>query len=592
MNIIGISGHDQNLRFKREEFPGLTPREYRIAQGFDSAAALVSSGEVVAASGEERFSREKATSAFPVGALRYCLDRGGITAADVDAVAHGFDYEPYEEYFGRTDLTRRQYDEVLSADVQRRLIAEAFPGTGLEEKLVPVSHHLAHAASSFYLSGFDDALVIVSDGMGEVHSMTAFAGSGDDLEVIRQIPALHSLGVLYGVVTLHLGFFMGLDEYKVMGLAPYGDPRRYTDRVLELISLKPDGTYSIPILAENKTAEEKETHRGVLRALADRFGPPRDPESEITQDHKDLAAALQGAFQTAQLHLLRTLRAETGAKNLCLAGGCALNCSCNGAVRRSRLFEELFVQPASGDDGPALGAALYVSRRKEPQRGPRARMSVPLWGPEFDDAEIERALEDRTDCAATRFDSFSELAAAVADRLAHGEVVAWFQGRMEFGPRALGSRSILADPTHPEMRDKINALVKKREGFRPFAPAVAAEAAGTYFEIDPGDESTYEHMLLVTRVRSDFRDKLPAITHVDGSARAQTVFAEHSPRFAELLACVGKTSVGIPMVLNTSFNVRGQPIVCTPTEAIDTFLMAGLDALAIGDWLVVPAGPE
>jgi len=585
MNIIGFSGLDRSVPFKRNAFPGLSSREYRIAQGFDSAAALVGDDGIVAAAHEERFSRQKATGAFPVHAIKYCLQAGGVGTGDIDCVAHGFAYEPVKSYFEHDDFTRRQYEEVYAPEVQVACLREHFPDTDWGERFVAVPHHLAHAASAFYLSGFDEALIVITDGMGEIDSMTALVGTPRGMEVIRRVPALHSLGILYGVFTLHLGFFMGVDEYKVMGLAPYGNPRRFYDDIMEFVRLQKDGTYTVSLFAQNKTIEEKETHGGARRVLAEKFGPPRDPESELTQEHKDLAAGLQAVLETCQLHLLRHLKNETGLSRLCMAGGVALNCTCNGLIRRSRMFKQMFVQPASGDDGTALGAALYVHRQHHPEESNR-RMTVPLWGPEYDEQGLASSVAERDDCRSVYYESFERLAKDIASRIAEGQIVAWFQGRMEFGPRALGSRSILADPRAPDMRDRINALVKKREGFRPFAPAVTHEAAADYFDVEPGDEDTYAHMLYVMQVKKPYREKLPAITHVDGSARAQTVSREHNPRFWTLLNEFGKI-VGIPIVLNTSFNVRGQPIVCTPREAIDTFLFAQLDALVLGNHVLV-----
>jgi carbamoyltransferase len=303
-------------------------------------------------------------------------------------------------------------------------------------------------------------------------------------------------------------------------------------------------------------------------------------------NHKDIAAALQAVLTTCQMHVLRHFKNETGQNRLCLAGGVGLNCSLNGVLRRSRLFDRMFVQPAAGDDGTALGAALLAQKLHDPGFNPR-KMTVPLWGPDFGESEIKRALEDRADCVWTKADSFDELCRQVAERLATGEVVAWFQGRMEFGPRALGSRSILADPRDPGMRDRINSLVKKREGFRPFAPVVTNESARRYFDIAPGDEDTFAHMLYVTQVLPAFRQKLPAITHVDGSARVQTVSEAHNPRLWKLLKAFEQVT-GLPIVLNTSFNVKGEPIVCTPAEALNTFRNAQLDALVLGDYLVEP----
>lgn len=590
MNVIGISGLHNSSDFKKREFPNASSRIHRIAQGFDSAAALVTGHAIVAAAAEERFSGEKATGAFPVQAIRYCLQAGHLEPDEIDYIAHGFCYEPFKECFDGEEFLRRQYAEVYSADVQKGLLEHHFPDAHWDGKFIPVLHHLAHAASAYYPSGFEEALILVSDGMGEIHSLTVAVGQGSDIQVLKQIPALHSLGTLYGVFTLYLGFYMGLDEYKVMGLAPYGNPRRYFNRLFELVKLKDDGTYAIPVFARDQTLSERETHSGVLKFLEEQFGPARQPEAEITQEHQDIAAALQAVLQACQMHVLRHFKKETGQTNLCLAGGVALNCSANGVIKRSRLFNQMFVQPAAGDDGTSLGAALYVQRQHNPAFKPR-RMSVPLWGPEFDAAQLKRALAGRTDCASVQFESFDRLCQEIAARIDQGQIVAWYQGRMEFGPRALGSRSILADPRDPTMRERINSLVKKREAFRPFAPVVTQEAAAQIFDIQPGDEDTYAHMLFVMPVRPAFRKLLPAITHVDGSARAQTVVRDHNPRLWKLLNEFEKRS-GLPVLLNTSFNVKGQPIVCTPQEALDTFLFAKLDVLVMGDYVVTAKSAE
>jgi carbamoyltransferase len=587
MNILGISGLDNSVPFKKREFPSLSPRQYRIAQGFDSAAALVTRDGLQAAAAEERFTGEKATGAFPINAIDYCLEAGRLGREAIDFVAHGFSYEPFRAFYQHDEFLRKQFAEVYSREAQIASLEKYMPGSNWAEKLVAVPHHLAHAASAFYLSGFEESLILVSDGMGEFHSATVAVGSGGQIRVIREIPALDSLGILYGVLTLYLGFYMGLDEYKVMGLAPYGNPRRHFNRLMELVQLKSDGSYTIPILSQNRTLEEKETYGGTLRLITEMFGPPREPESAITQDHMDLAAALQAALQAALMHVLQYFKKETGHENLCMAGGVALNCSANGVIRRSRMFKGMFVQPAAGDDGTALGAALYVQRLQEPT-APCQRMSLPLWGAEYEDAAICSVLKDRPDCTDVVFACFEDLAREVARRLADGQIIGWFQGRMEFGPRALGSRSILADPRDTEMRARINQLVKKREEFRPFAPAVTAEAASRYFDIRPGEESIYAHMLFVTPVREAYRAQLPAITHVDGSARVQTVAEKEQPRFWTLLEKFGALS-GMPILLNTSFNVRGQPIVRTPAEAVETFLAARLHALVIGNHLVLPA---
>lgn len=590
MRILGYSGFDRSVSFKRARFPNLGSREYRIVQGLDSAVALVDDGGVRFAAAEERFSGLKSTGAFPIGAIRACLHHARLNPDAIDVVAHAFAYDCVKPLYDHDEVSRAQYAEVYDPALQHEYLRSHVADVDWASRFVAVPHHLAHAASAFYQSGFAESLILVSDGMGETQSASVLVGSDSGLSTLASIPAFHSMGVLYSVFTLYLGFAFNMDEYKVMGLAPYGDERRYFSRIMDLVRLGADGTYAIPFFAEDKTLEEQQTHRGMLRALSEMFGPPREPEGPMEQRFVDLAAALQAVLQTCQLHVLGHFAETTGARNLCMAGGVALNCTVNGVVRRSRLFDDVFVQPASGDDGAALGAALYVRHEREPS-APRPRITAPLWGPGFDASEIERAARASREVEVRRFESFEALAEDAARRIASGEIIGWYQGRMEFGPRALGNRSILADPRAPDMRDRVNMLVKKRESFRPFAPAVAAEGATDYFEIDEGDEHTYAHMLFTMPVRAEHRDTLPAITHVDGSARLQTVFRESNERFWMLLRAFGEIT-GIPMVLNTSFNVRGQPIVCTPKEAVDTFLFAHLDALVLGDLLLLPRTRE
>ena len=590
MNVLGFSGLDTSVQFKRSWFPSLSEREYRIVQGLDSAAAFVRDGRIEFAAAEERFSRCKGTGAFPINAMRAALAECGCTEADVDVIAHGFDYAPLQSHFLEDAYTRAQYAEVYDPEVQLGLLKRQLADIDWRGKFVSVPHHVAHAASAFFQSGMDESLVLVTDGAGEMDSLTVFAASGVELEPIATVSAFHSLGTLYGVFTLYLGFEFNSDEYKVMGLAPYGDARRYFTGMMELVHLREDGTYVIPVFGENKTLEERETHRGVLRALESRFGPARAPGAEMEQRHKDIAAALQLVLQHAQLHVLRHFRRQTGLTNLCLAGGVALNSTANGVIKRSRLFRDVFVQPAAGDDGTALGAALYVQHRESPPSQP-TRLGLPCWGPSFSTEQARCAVEMRSDCRAVHYDSFSQLCEEAVRRLAAGQIIGWFQGAMEFGPRALGHRSILADPRVPDMRTRVNMLVKLREGFRPFAPAVTEEGAPTYFDVAPGDGPTFAHMLFVMPVRPPYREALPAVTHVDGSARLQTVSRELDERFWLLLTEFERRT-GVPILLNTSFNVRGQPIVCTPEEAIETFLRARLDALFIEDLLITAAPPD
>jgi carbamoyltransferase len=580
VNVIGISGLDNSVAFKRRELPDLDRREYRIAQGFDSAAALVTDDDVAAAVAEERFTGEKSTGAFPRNAILYCLEAAGLDPADVDQIAHGFAYRP-PPLQRPGSLERRRYDEVYAPEVTAARAEEVFPGWG--SRFVSVPHHIAHAASAFYLSGFDDALIVVADGMGETESLTVAVGEADAIRVLRRYSIRHSLGIMYSVFTLYLGFEMMMDEYKVMGLAPYGDPGRFRTEMRQVIELGDGGSYRIPLLARN-APQEWETHRGALRALGELFGEPREPGDPVDDRHRDVAAAVQAGLEAAIFHVLEHFQRATGARRLCMAGGVALNCTVNGLIADRGMFDDMFVQPAAADDGSALGAALHVHRTFG-RRERRVRMSMPYWGPDLTDDAIEAALAARRDVSAHRYDDLDRLLRVVAERLAAGDVVAWAQGRLEFGPRALGNRSILADPRDAKMRDHVNELIKQREEFRPFAPAVVRESASTYFEIAESNERYYRHMLFVAQTRPDHRDRLGAITHVDGSARLQTVDKQDNPRFWALLKEFEKVT-GLPILLNTSFNLKGQPIVNDPATALETFAASKLDGLVMGDYLV------
>jgi carbamoyltransferase len=587
--VLGISGLDRSVAFKEQLVSDLDPRERRMVQGLDSAAALVSEDGVLAAAAQERYRGGKGTNIFPADAIAACLRTAGVAIADVDYVAHGFRYEP-SRLFELDGFTRRWFNEVYREQVQLDLLDQHLPGGDWARRLVRVPHHLAHAASTYHLSGFDEATVLVADGSGETESITLFDGAGGELRPRRAYPVMSSLGLLYGIVTHYLGFLAGMDEYKVMGLAPYGDPHRYADVAGDLIRLGPAGRLAVPLLGFDKDPVERETHRGAIRRLAELLGPPRHPDEPVSQRHMDIAATVQGCLQEAVLHVLRPVVAGHPPRPLCLAGGVALNCTTNGLLARSGMFSDIFVQPASGDDGSALGAALWQLHQQVPD-APRRRMTMPYWGDEFTGTETEAALVALgPGYHVERLDD-EELLGQVAALLVAGNVVAWFQGRMEFGPRALGNRSILADPTAGYMRAHLNEVVKQREEFRPFAPAVPVEVAGRFFEIPAGQESLYQHMLFVAPVRAGYRDRLPAVTHVDGSARVQVVVRESAPRFWRLLHRFGELR-GLPVLLNTSFNLRGQPIVRTPAEAVATYARSRIDALAIDGYLATRLSPR
>ncbi len=579
--ILGLSGLANSVRFKRAHWPGLEERDYRISQGFDAAAALVVDGVVVAAAAEERFNRRKQCGDFPIQAIGYCLQEAGLRIGDVDEIAHCFDYAPFGEIFSLDATSSMLYEEVFS---RQALLAQVnrhcpeFPG----ERVHQVNHHLSHAASAYFTSGWDECLVVVLDAMGETQSGSVFHGSRGKLEKLREISANDSLGILYSLVTYHLGFDFNSDEYKIMGLAPYGDPAQFEGVFQQVLECRPDGTVRIPILRLNRTRDERENYLQTRDWLSRNLTPRREPGDEIGQIHCDVAAALQSTLNRAILHICGHFGASTGLRKIAMAGGVALNCSANGKLTRSGLFDEIYVQPAAGDDGAALGAALHRASLKG--QVINQRFSVPFLGPSYPSREVDAALEAFAGAIeVTRLGTVEETCHRAAKMIHQGKVVAWYRGRMEYGPRALGNRSILADPSNPEMRDRVNAMVKKREGFRPFAPAVTIEEVHRWFDVPAMTALPY--MIATVNVREEHRATLPAITHVDGSARVQTVAAHDNPAFHFLLKSIGQVS-GREIVLNTSFNVKGQPIVNTPHEAVETFLSTGIDCLFLENILV------
>ena len=608
----------------------------------DSAAALVEGGRIVAAAQEERFTRRKHDSDYPANAIACCLEQGGIALDDVDRVA--FYDKPFlkferllETYVALAPRGFRSFrmavpvwikEKLFQKGLLRRKLQALAAEVDWEAKLLFAEHHQSHAASAFYPSPFRDAVVLTMDGVGEWATTSVAIGRGNELEMTREIHFPHSLGLLYSAFTYYTGFKVNSGEYKVMGLAPYGEPK-YAQTILDhLIDLKPDGTFRLNLDCFAYCTGLTMTN-GKFDALFG--GPPREPDEPLTQRHMDLAASAQAVIEEAVLRLTRSLRAETGIPNLCLAGGVALNCVANGRVLRDSRFNDVWIQPAAGDAGGALGAALAASHRlfdeprptTSPDRGGasahshRARktegesgnapsppptacrtdaMRGALLGPAFSLDEIRAAL----DAAGARYETLADsvLIDTTAEALAAGEAVGWFQGRMEFGPRALGNRSILGDARSPTMQKTLNLKVKHRESFRPFAPSVLREDVADWFALDR--DSPY--MLLTAEVRTERRkppakarealfgiDRLnvprsdiPAVTHVDYSARVQTVHRETNPRYHALLEAF-KAKTGCPVIVNTSFNVRGEPIVCTPADALRCFMGTALDCLAIGN---------
>ena len=581
MNILGVSGLESAIQFKKQHWPGLPEREYRIVQGQDAAAALVMDGRVVAAAAEERFDRQKHSPHFPSNSIRFCLARAGISIEDVDEIAHAFDYAPYRKLFSMDAVSERLYREVYSKDALLACVHREFPQFP-SERVHQVNHHLAHAASAFYTSGWEDCLVVVADGMGEAHGVSIYRGSPSGLELLANMSALDSIGILYSLITLHLGFDFNSDEYKIMGLAPYGDARRFRPFFRNAVELRPEGRIRIRILRSDKTRDERENYTASRQYLQENLVAARSPEDEITDDHRDVAAALQECLNEVMLHICGHFGDLTKWRRLAMAGGVALNCTANGCLMKSGRFDEIYIQPAAGDDGAALGAAIQRAAQAGEIRN--HRFPMPFLGPAYSIDEIAAALEDFGDrVEVCDYPSPEETCAAAARLLAQGHVIGWFRGAMEYGPRALGHRSILADPSHPEMRDRVNAMVKMRESFRPFAPAVSLEEVDRWFDVPPMTRLPY--MTTIVNVREEFASQLPAVTHINRTARIQTVSQDDEPVFHALLRAMGRET-GREMVLNTSFNVKGQPIVNTPREALCTFLATGIDFLYMEDCCV------
>ncbi|HQU45515.1 MAG TPA: carbamoyltransferase, partial [Pirellulales bacterium] len=559
----------------------------------DSAAAILVDGKLVAAAQEERFTRRKHDAAFPAEATQFCLRQAGLTPDDLDYLV--FYEKPLvkferllETYLAYAPAGLRSFRMAMSVWLKEKLFLRRAVRNGLGGRtgapLVFLDHHESHAASAFFPSPFDEAAILTLDGVGEWTTTACGVGSGNRVELTRQLKFPHSLGLLYSAFTYYCGFKVNSGEYKLMGLAPYGQPV-YADAIYKhLIDLKADGTFRLDMRYFNYCQGLTMTSRRFERLFG---GPPRAPESNLEQRHCDLAASIQSVTEEVLLRLGRDLHARTGQNRLVLAGGVALNCVANGRLLREGPFEQLWIQPAAGDAGGALGSALFVWHQlldKPRQADPRDSQQGSLLGPRFGNDEIGPVLA-QAGGAAQRFDDEGELIEHVAALLADEKVVGWFQGRMEFGPRALGARSILGDPRSAKMQSVMNLKIKFRESFRPFAPCVLAEHADEWFALD-GHESPY--MLLVAPVREEHRTPLaaderevmrqdadlcrrvnivrstvPAVTHVDDSARVQTVSADRNPRLHRLLRRFYELT-GCPVLVNTSFNVRGEPIVCTP----------------------------
>lgn len=580
----------------------------------DSAAAVLVDGNIISAAQEERFSRRKHDPRFPEQAIRFCLDQAGLSISDLDAVTY---YEKplltferlLETYIGASPRGGRSFVAAmqtwlkeklfLKRTIQQKLQTMAGDGQAIPQLLFS-EHHLSHAAAAFFPSPFASSAVLCMDGVGEWATTSAWMGTGNEIKPIWELSFPHSLGLLYSAFTFYCGFKVNSGEYKLMGLAPYGEPKYVETIKNNLIDIKNDGTFRLNL-------KFFKFHRG-FRMTSQRFHalfdqPPRDPESDLKPFHMDLAASIQVVTEDIVLALARSLQEETGAKNLCLAGGVALNCVANGRLLREGPFNNIWIQPASGDAGSALGAALvtwhqHFNQTRTPS--PRDAMHGTYLGPAFSNQDICSYLESQNIPFQSQNDE--QLFNSVATLLDEGKVVGWFNGRMEFGPRSLGARSILGDPRNQDMQSVMNLKIKYRESFRPFAPAVLADHVQNQFELDQSSP----YMLIVAPVKKELctpmtqeqdqlfgidklnvpRSSLPAVTHVDYSARVQTVHAETNPRFHGLISAF-HTRTGCPTLVNTSFNVRGEPIVCTPEDAYRCFMRTEMDVLVLENQILL-----
>jgi carbamoyltransferase len=566
----------------------------------DSAAALVRDGVLVAAAEEERFRRVKHWAGFPAQAIGYCLREAGVGLSDVHHVAVNQD--------SRANLVRK-LGYLLShrpdpglvfarwSNRRRRagiadLLATAFPGQGFRAALHRIEHHLAHLSSAFHVSPFEEAVTVSVDGFGDFSSAAWGLGSGSNLSAAREVYFPHSLGVFYQALTQYLGFPHYGDEYKVMGLAPYGKAA-YLDAMRKLVHLLPDGSFRLDLryFRHHRSQISYQWNDGAPQfgdlfapALEELLGPRRKSTDTLEDRHRDIARSVQVMYEEAFFHLIRNAHAQYGSANLALAGGCAMNSVANGKVRRVTPFRRVYVQPAAGDAGGAIGAAFALWHRLGGKR--TFVMDHAYWGPAFGPAEIAKALSEcrtqmsQVGCTVEEMSDESALCHRAGAAIADGKVVGWFQGRMEWGPRALGNRSIVCDPRRPDMKALLNAKIKRRESFRPFAPSILEEAVPDWFE----EDDAVPFMMQVFQIRAEKRQLIPAVTHVDGSGRLQTVSRRTNPLYHRLIAAFGEHT-GIPMVLNTSFN-ENEPIVCKPREALDCFLRTEMDVLVLGNTMI------
>ena len=600
--LIEVS-HSTQLTYSTTHNPDMYILGLNAFHG-DSSACLLRDGIMVAAVEEERFRRVKHWAGFPSESIRYCLNAAGITLGEVDHIALNQDSKANLGRKVAFTLTKRPDLGLVLDRIRNKReragvndhLATAFPGEVFGGVIHSVEHHLAHLSSAFHVSPFERATVVSVDGFGDFASAAWGTGEGTNIEVEDRVYFPHSLGIFYQALTQFIGFPHYGDEYKVMGLAPYGKPT-YLPRMRQIVQLLPDGGFRLNLdyFRHHREKidyewEDGSPSVGALFApeLEKLLGPAREPSEPLTQEHRDIAHSVQAMYEEAFFHLLNHLHARHGFDAVAIAGGCGMNSVANGKVRLRTPYQRVYIQSAAGDAGGAIGAAFSVWHEAG---GPAGQMRGPAhdhayWGPEFGDDDIRAVLEakkaeiDAEGCSVNRVNDVGTLCEQTARRVAAGEVVGWFQGRMEWGPRALGNRSILGDPRRADMKDILNLKIKRRESFRPFAPSVLRDAVAEWFEQD--DEVPF--MMQVFQVREEKRALIPAVTHVDGSGRLQTVYEHTNPRYHGLISAF-RDLTGVPMVLNTSFN-ENEPVVCRPEEALDCFLRTKMDVLVMGDWVI------
>lgn len=570
----------------------------------DAAAALMRDGKLIAAAEEERFRRVKHWAGFPAQAIAYCLQEARLSLDDIEHVAVNQDsranlFRKLAYLVKERPNLRLLLDRIKNRRARQRvddLLTSAFRGQTFRGKVHGIEHHLAHLSSAFHVSPFSEAAVVSVDGFGDFASAAWGIGRGTEIEIDGRVYFPHSLGIFYQSLTQYLGFPHYGDEYKVMGLAPYGKPT-FMEAMREIVRLEPNGGYALDLSyfrhhkepLSYQWADGAPNFDNLFSAkLETLLGPRRKPTNPLEDRHRDIARSIQAMYEEAFFHLIGKLQQDHGLTDIALAGGCAMNSVANGKVRRMTPFRRVYVQPAAGDAGGAIGAAFALWHQLGGDRS--FVMDHAYWGPHFDDADIDRLIEvkrveiEEADCVVETIEDQAELCRQTAAAIAEGKVVGWFQGRMEWGPRALGNRSIVCDPRRPDMKAILNAKIKRRESFRPFAPSVLDEAVADWFEED--DDVPF--MMQVFQIREDKRQLIPAVTHIDGSGRLQTVYRRTNPLYYQLIESF-RDLTGVPMVLNTSFN-ENEPVVCQPSEALDCFLRTNMDALVLGSTTIRRSG--